>query len=79
MLLFGEDMPEDDMAEDGQATDDMEGGITAEDAWMYLDLHGAGMGWGQIVQESGVHPSELAPGRLRNRNADDTTEDGSDL
>ena len=40
---------------------------------------GAGMGWGQIVQESGVHPSELAPGRLRNRNTDDTSDDGTEL
>jgi uncharacterized membrane protein YgcG len=30
----------------------------------YLTRHQSGEGWGQIVRESGVHPSELAPGRV---------------
>lgn len=36
-------------------------GLTAQD---YLDLKASGFGWGQIVREAGVHPSELAPGRV---------------
>ena len=51
------------------------------DAQAYLDMHDSGMGWGQIVKASGVHPSDLAPGKLKKRAAnddddsDDTTED----
>ncbi len=50
-----------------------ENGATAQD---FLDRHRGGEGWGQIVRESGMHPSELAPGQIgRNRNTD---EDDSD-
>jgi hypothetical protein len=30
----------------------------------YFDQKNAGMGWGQIVREAGVHPSDLAPGQV---------------
>ncbi|MAU10339.1 MAG: hypothetical protein CL607_10995 [Anaerolineaceae bacterium] len=80
-FLLAEAAAEDANMDDSESVDgeDTELIITPEDAWAYLDLHGAGMGWGQIVQESGVHPSELAPGRLRNRNTDDTSDDGTEL
>lgn len=42
---------------------------TAQD---FLDRHQQGEGWGHIVRESGVHPSQLAPGRI-GKGADDTT------
>lgn len=49
------------------------------DAQAYLDMHGEGMGWGQIVKASGVHPSDLAPGKLKKRAAnDDDTEETTD-
>jgi hypothetical protein len=34
------------------------------DAQAYLDMKADGMGWGQIMRESDMHPSELAPGRV---------------
>ena len=34
------------------------------DPQSFLDAHHSGMGWGQIVKASGIHPSELAPGRI---------------
>lgn len=33
----------------------------------YFAMKEAGMGWGQIVHETGVHPSELAPGQVIRR------------
>lgn len=80
-FLLAEAAAEDADMDDTESVDgeDIELVITPEDAWAYLDLHKAGTGWGQIVQESGVHPSELAPGRLRNRNTDDTSDDGTEL
>lgn len=36
-------------------------GDSAED---YLNQHLEGGGWGQIMRESGVHPSQLAPGQI---------------
>lgn len=36
-------------------------GLTAQD---YLDMKDSGLGWGQIVRDAGVHPSQLAPGRV---------------
>ena len=37
---------------------------TGEDVQTYFDLRGSGQGWGQIVRETGIHPSELAPGQV---------------
>ena len=37
---------------------------TGETAQYYLDLAASGLGWGQIVNDTGVHPSELAPGQV---------------
>ena len=34
------------------------------DAQAYLDMKAGGMGWGQIMRDADVHPSELAPGRV---------------
>ncbi|MBE0691174.1 MAG: hypothetical protein IH587_13730, partial [Anaerolineae bacterium] len=58
-----------------QASED---GVSAAE---YLEMHHSGMGWGSIVSESGVHPSELAPGQIRNRTQDvgDDAGDGSDV
>jgi uncharacterized membrane protein YgcG len=36
-------------------------GTTAQD---FIDRHNGGEGWGQIMQDSEVHPSDLAPGRI---------------
>jgi hypothetical protein len=44
------------------------------DAQAYLTMHAEGMGWGQIVKASGVSPSDLAPGKLKKRAANDDTE-----
>ncbi len=44
-------------------------GATAAD---YLARHKAGEGWGKIVKESGVSPSELAPGRVLKDKSDDS-------
>ncbi len=44
-------------------------GATAAD---YLARHKAGEGWGNIVKESGVKPSDLAPGRLLKDKSDDS-------
>ena len=42
------------------------------DPQSFIDMHRGGMGWGQIVRDSGVHPSELAPGRIgKGKNSDD--------
>ncbi|MCC6802111.1 MAG: hypothetical protein IT319_04425 [Anaerolineae bacterium] len=30
----------------------------------YFDMKSSGLGWGQIMHQTGVHPSELAPGRV---------------
>lgn len=45
-------------------------GATAAD---YLARHKAGEGWGKIVKESGVKPSDLAPGRVLKDKSDDST------
>lgn len=52
-----------------------EDGTTAQD---YLDRHHAGEGWGHIVRESGMHPSELAPGRI-GKGRSTTTEDSAQM
>ncbi len=56
-----------------------EDGSTAQD---FLDRHDNGQGWGQIIRDSGVHPSELAPGRVLKDQGDDSgsvdTQSGSD-
>ncbi|MBN8592292.1 MAG: hypothetical protein J0M33_11045 [Anaerolineae bacterium] len=39
----------------------------------YLERHQGGEGWGQIVRESGVHPSALAPGRVLKGNVPGAT------
>lgn len=56
-------------------SDDPENNKTAED---FLDEHKSGKGWGQIVKDSEVHPSALAPGKVFNgkkntEDDDDTT------
>jgi len=49
------------------------------DPQAFIDMHSSGTGWGQIVQASGIHPSALAPGQLKNRgNSDDDTEETTD-
>ena len=40
----------------------------------YFEQRQAGLGWGEIVKEAGVHPSSLAPGQV-NRPQHDTTGD----
>ena len=41
----------------------------------FLDMHHNGQGWGNIVRGTGVHPSDLAPGRIGKGNDDsDETE-----
>lgn len=42
-------------------------GLTVEEL---LDRREAGEGWGTIVRDTGVHPSDLAPGQLRRRGDD---------
>ncbi|MFQ3567845.1 MAG: hypothetical protein SNJ59_12695 [Aggregatilineales bacterium] len=37
---------------------------TGADPSDYFEQRAAGMGWGQIVQQEGVHPAQLAPGRV---------------
>ena len=37
---------------------------TGEDVQTYFDMRGGGQGWGQIVRETGIHPSQLAPGQV---------------
>jgi hypothetical protein len=50
-------------------------GVTA---WEYLERHQNGEGWGHIMRESGMHPSELAPGRIgKGRNDDDSDSEAS--
>lgn len=44
-------------------------GSTAQD---FIDRHKSGEGWGQIVRDSGVKPSDLAPGRLLKNQSDDS-------
>ncbi len=34
----------------------------------YFAQRNAGIGWGQIIREAGVHPSDLAPGQVIRRN-----------
>jgi hypothetical protein len=41
---------------------------TGGDAQSYLDLKASGTGWGQIMREAGVHPSDLAPGHVIGKN-----------
>lgn len=36
------------------------------DPQSFLDAHKGGQGWGHIIKESGLHPSDLAPGRRIN-------------
>lgn len=50
-----------------------EAGETAT-AWDFLERHQNGEGWGHIMRESGMHPSEFAPGRIGKGQSDD---DGS--
>lgn len=37
---------------------------TGEAVETYFGLRDSGLGWGQIVRETGIHPSELAPGQV---------------
>lgn len=37
---------------------------TGETPQYYLNLKASGLGWGQIVRDTGIHPSELAPGQV---------------
>ena len=41
--------------------------LTGTGAQSYLDARDAGEGWGNIVKEAGVSPSELAPGKAINK------------
>ncbi|MEZ4672607.1 MAG: hypothetical protein R3E39_32300 [Anaerolineae bacterium] len=47
----------------------------------FIDRHHGGEGWGQIMRDSDVHPSDLAPGKVLknhgNTEDDGTTTDGS--
>ncbi len=45
-------------------------GATAAD---YLARHKQGEGWGKIVRDSGVNPSDLAPGRVLKDHGDDSS------
>jgi hypothetical protein len=49
-------------------------GSTAQD---FLDRHGNGEGWGQIMHDSGVKPSDLAPGQVLKHHDDQQTGDTS--
>jgi hypothetical protein len=56
---------------------------TGEEVEDYLDMRTEDMGWGVIMQEAGVHPSELAGrgvgrGRPPFADSDDSEEDGED-
>jgi len=48
------------------------GGGNAQD---FLDRHKNGEGWGQIMHDSDVKPSDLAPGRVLKDHGDDATAD----
>ena len=41
--------------------------LTGEDPAFYRGMRAAGMGWGRIAREAGVHPRDLAPGRVIGR------------
>jgi hypothetical protein len=48
-----------------------------EDVTTYFDARLGGQGWGQIMRDSDVHPSDLAPGRV-GRGDNDDGEDGEE-
>lgn len=52
-----------------------EDGTTAQD---YIDRHQNGEGWGQILRDSDVHPSELAPGRVLRGGEDDEDDESAE-
>lgn len=49
-----------------------ENGETAQD---FIDRHHGGEGWGQIMRDGDVHPSELAPGQVLKNKDDAETAD----
>ncbi len=48
---------------------------TGVPAWTYLQCHQNGEGWGEIIKDAGVAPSDLAPGQVISQGA--KCEDGS--
>ncbi len=62
-----------------EQSEDSEDALTAQD---FLDMKADGMGWGQIMKDSGVSPSDLAPGRVisqkHHKHQDDTEDGGED-
>jgi len=51
---------------------------TGDSASTYFAERQSGMGWGEIVKQTGVHPSSLAPGQVIRPNHDATEESSSD-
>ena len=53
---------------------------TGATAASYFDQRRRGLGWGEIVKQTGVHPSDLAPGQVirRGGNNDDDGDDQND-
>ncbi len=51
---------------------------TGVDPQAYFDMKASGMGWGQIVREAGVHPSNLSPGQVINGHWNDEDRDQDD-
>jgi hypothetical protein len=47
---------------------------TAQD---FIDRHHHGEGWGQIMRDSDVHPSELAPGKVLKNHSSEESEDST--
>jgi len=70
-----------DDGEDGEEAVEGDEEGTVLDWEAYLQLKADGQGWGQIVKASGVHPGELAMGRVirdKGRPGDDDADDGED-
>jgi hypothetical protein len=61
-----------------EAAQDDNGGSLVSAAQEFLNRHAAGEGWGQLIRDSGLHPRDLAPGRVfgRGHNAADAHEEG---
>lgn len=55
-----------DQAEDGAAPEE------------YLEMKAGGLGWGEIVKDSGVNPGDLAQGRVISQKNKDKDKDGED-
>lgn len=46
---------------------------TGQTARFYLDQRASGLGWGEIVRQTGIHPSDLAPGQVHRGGFGDVT------